>query len=57
MAHRGQQKNRHGAVRCAAASVTAVLCSFVCRLGRLATEVGWKYGELVKKLEVPILSP
>merc|ERR1719409_794971 len=22
-----------------------------CRLGRLATEVGWKYGELVKKLE------
>merc|ERR1719335_1096367 len=22
-----------------------------CRVGRLATEVGWKYGELVKKLE------
>merc|ERR1719174_1651618 len=22
-----------------------------CRLGRLATEIGWKYGELVKKLE------
>jgi len=22
-----------------------------CKLGRLATEVGWKYGELVKKLE------
>ena len=25
---------------------------FARRLGRLATEVGWKYGELVKKLEV-----
>merc|ERR1719482_376152 len=23
----------------------------LCRMGRLATEVGWKYGELVKKLE------